>query len=113
MATAVPLVQVFLQPLRQLLFPLFPPLRLFLFFSAAFLSATFSIYRALPFASASSCAGVRTWLPVLSSGGTYKCFGFVISLLGVKKKYEIETQVLPKGGKTCVRNFYDGKIHSL
>ena len=59
----------------------------FSFFSAAFLSATFSIYLALPFASASSCAGVRTWLPVLSSGGTYKCFGFVISLLGVKKKY--------------------------
>ena len=85
----------------------------FSFFSAAFLSATFYIYRALPFASASSCAGVRTWLPVLSSGGTYKCFGFVISLLGVKKKYEIETQVLPKRGKTCVRNFYDGKIHSL
>ena len=34
--TAVPLVRVFLQPLRQLLFPLFPPLRLFLFFRRLF-----------------------------------------------------------------------------
>ena len=35
-ATVVLRVEVVLQPLRQLLFPLFPPLRLFLFFRRLF-----------------------------------------------------------------------------
>ena len=50
----------------------------FSFFPASFLAFTFSIYLARPLASASNCAGVLTAAPVRSSGGTYKCLGFVI-----------------------------------